>query len=110
MAFKLNPSPSFSAPVLLTVPGQDEPAQIEISFKHKMPDQLKSWMDEVNGKPVREVVPEIVDGWSLVLDDNDAEIEFTPENFKTLLANYAPAAGEIYLAYLKSLMESRVKN
>ena len=112
---KLNPNPTFSAEVSITVPGEKEPGTVTLVFKYlgrkdfaeflKRTGEEKDDNDKVV-KPAKsdiEVFSEIVLGW-------DIPDEFSPKNVAIFLDNYPAAAGEVYTQYARLLFESRVKN
>ena len=113
---KLNPKPTFDADVKITVPGQDEPGIIKLTFKYmpkaalfKFFDKHRAEYDDA-GEVVKEasaddvMIAEILAGWK------GMDAEYNPENLKIFLDNYPAAAGEIIVAYNKLVLESRVKN
>ncbi|MDD5297669.1 MAG: phage tail assembly chaperone [Rhodocyclaceae bacterium] len=109
--FKINPAPTFSAPVSLTVPGQDESATLDITFQHKGKQALSAWIKAaVEGRADLDSLTEVVAGWDGVSDDAGNPLPFSPEALATLLDQYPAAAGEFYAAYRKALTESRAKN
>ena len=112
---KLNPNPTFADEVTITVPGQKEPGTINLTFKYRSRKEygeflasLEEKKDEagnvvVPGKTVSEALPEFVIGW-------DLPEEFNAENVEIFLNNYPAAYGEIFTAYSRLLLGSRVKN
>ena len=112
---KLNPNPTFSGDVEITVPGQKEPGTISLTFKYRGRKEFSGfleWMGEKKdedgnvvtpGKTMAEAFPEFVTGW-------DLPDEFCTENVAIFLDNYPAAYGEIFTAYSRMLFESRIKN
>lgn len=112
---KLNPDPTFTDDVEITVPGQKEPGTIPLTFKYRNRDEFKEWfggLDEKrdkNGKVTRkgktftEAFLEFVLGWGL-------DEEFNKENVEIFLTNYPAAYQEIFTQYSKMLLVSRIKN
>lgn len=112
---KLNPNPTFSDEVEITVPGQKEPGTLNLTFKYRNRKEygeflasLEEKKDEdgnvvVPGKTVSEALPEFVLGW-------DLPEEFNAENVAIFLNNYPAAYGEIFAAYSRLIFESRLKN
>jgi hypothetical protein len=124
--FKLNPSPTFKAPVKITVPG-GEPLPIEFEFKHRTRVGLTEWQDGFvktvpaptendpdavrrEMRPDREIIGEYIAGWSGVLNDAGLPEPWSVDAFLKLTNNYHAAASETFLGYLKALQESRAKN
>ncbi|MBM9615308.1 hypothetical protein JWJ90_13570 [Desulfobulbus rhabdoformis] len=102
--FKINPGPTFTTEVSLSVPGKTEPEKITVTFKSKDRAELEEFGKAIKKKPILDSVFEIVEGWSGV------DVEFSKENLEKLLANYIPSGNEIITAYHREVYESRVKN
>lgn len=112
---KLNPNPTFSDEIEITVPGQKEPGAISLTFKYRSRKEYAEFLASLeeekdaagkvvkSGKTVAEALPEFVLGW-------DLPDEFTAETVAIFLDNYPAAYGEIFAAYSRLLFESRVKN
>lgn len=99
---KLNPDPTFTAPVSIPVHGKS-PVAVKFTFKHRTKDAAQAWLDTVKDKGDAEVVMECATGWEL----DDA---FTQENIELLLQNYVGAGGAIVSTYLDELLAARAKN
>jgi len=109
--FKINPNPTFTLSVRLTVAGDPAGQLLELSCRHKSRPALKAWVEGASVEQADAVfLGEVVEGWSGVVDADGQALPFTPENFAALLDNYPPAGIEIYTAYQKELSESRAKN
>ena len=102
--FKLQPNPTFKAPVLLSVPGEDKPKEIVVEFRHQTGKQLKAYFEHIKGKTDAEAVVDLIVGWGGV------DKAYSAEALDELLDNYPVAAGEIFAAYRESALESRRKN
>lgn len=102
--FKLNPNPTFTVKVALSVPGQAEPKPVDITFKHLARPQIREFFAGLEGKTDQEALAEVVTGWGGV------DVPFSPEALGSLLDNYPPAGGELFEAFRRELMESRRKN
>lgn len=112
---KINPDPKFKKDVEITVPGQDEPGTIPLTFKYMGRKEYAEWCENTRevkdedgkviqkGKTVAESFPEFVLGWGL-------KEKFSQENIDTFLNNYPAAYGEIFAAYSSALLGSRIKN
>jgi len=124
--FELNPSPTFWAPVHLTVPGERDLATLELQFNHKTKVEIAHFLEK--GKPqigddgkvaVRTpeevfaqdlgAVMEAVSDWKMK-DKDGTPVEFNEANMAILLANYPTAAAEILGSYIKALTVSKRKN
>jgi hypothetical protein len=114
---KLTPKPTFEADVAITVPGEQEPGRITLTFNY-MPKQavqefFKKHQPEFNkktGKLTKEaskddvMLREMISGWK------GMDVEYSHENLSIFLDNYPAAAGEIVKEYHRLVLESRVKN
>lgn len=104
--FKLTPQPTFWAPVSLTVPGAETPAAIEVQFRHF---GQKALAELLNGKAGDlDILPALIADWRGVFDDGP--VPFGLEALAALLDNYPAASVELFTAYRRALMESRIKN
>ncbi len=102
--FKLDPNPTFWQSVRITVPGEQEPASIELQFVHKSVEDLRAWIDDAKEKNDGATIRTIVRGWRGV------DAEFSEDAIARLIRNYPAAASEIFEQYLRALTESRTKN
>ncbi|PIQ26130.1 hypothetical protein COW64_12355 [bacterium (Candidatus Blackallbacteria) CG18_big_fil_WC_8_21_14_2_50_49_26] len=107
---RLVPDPTFETVVRMTVPGQCEPAEVPMTFRHMTAKQAADWFAASKEKPSAEALADIVCGWCGVMGEDGAELPFTPESLAALVKNYQPAAREIVRAWQLGLTESRVKN
>lgn len=98
--FKLDPAPTFEAPVEIPVPGA-EPAKLVFKFKHKTKDEVTALYAE--SPEDAKLMAAILAGWEL--DD-----EFNAANIDRLLQNYHGAATAISTAYLIALRKGRLGN
>lgn len=102
--FKLQPSPTFKAPVSFgTAEGE---AKITMVFKHKGKKELSAFIDGLSAEGGTDLsaLMDILQGWEGV------DGEFSKENLETLLDNYPAASRAIFDTYLPALLEGRVKN
>jgi hypothetical protein len=110
MLFPINPNPTFSVPVSLTVPGQSAPGSVTFTFRARGRKELEDWVKTASGKSDAEFLGEVVTGWDGVADQAGVPMDFTAKAFATLLDAYPASSGEIFSAYMKALTESRAKN
>lgn len=122
--FKLNPDPTFSAFVRLTVPGNAIPARISVTFRHKTAEGVDEWYRGNVDNKASDALHEVIAGWGEPAQNDDGEEEpgiapigadgeklpYTREALVTVLANYPASASELVRGYLLALKESRVKN
>jgi hypothetical protein len=108
--FKLNPTPTFTVPVPLTVPGLPEPLEVNITFRHKTRAALRAWVDAGRGKDEVALLHELIEGWSGVFDDAGAPVPYSLTALNDLVGSYWAAQEEISDAYLRELKESKTKN
>lgn len=102
--FKLQPNPTFTTKVSLSVPGSDKPASIEVEFKHLSRPKIKAFFEGLEGKTDAEALSEIMVGWS------GPDGDFNRDNLQALLDNYPASGGELFDAFRRDLMEARQKN
>ena len=117
----LEPNPTFPGDVEVAVPGQSEPASLELTFAYKNNDDYNDWLARVQQAGaewaasktekakkkaldgITTLMMEIVKGWSL-------PDEFNETNLTTLLRNYPLAGPAIIKEYGANLAEGRRKN
>jgi hypothetical protein len=78
--FKLNPQPTFTAPVALSVPGLSEPLEVLFTFKHKGKDALGKWVATATQKMDAEALGEVVCGWAGVKDEDGKVVGYRGNN------------------------------
>lgn len=106
--FNLNASPTFKAPVPLSVPGLKQPLEVEFTFRHKKRTALQAWLDRWTVSPTHELLAEVVDGWALHRDGEP--VPYSVSALAELVETYTPARGEISDAYLIELSRAKRKN
>lgn len=110
---KITPDPTFKADVEITVPGQDKPGTIPLTFKYRGRDEFKKFVntflditDEevfLKKEPDFKFFMEFVVGWGL-------EEDFNKKNVGIFMNNYPAAFLEILSKYRQLSFESRLKN
>lgn len=122
--FKINPDPTFSTFVRLTVPGNAVPARISITWRHKTAEGLDEWYLRNVDRKSANALDEVIDGWGAPAQNETGDEEsgiapigadgeklpYTREALATLLSNYPTATSELVRGYLLALKESKVKN
>lgn len=108
--FKLNPKPTFTAPVALSVPGLSEPLEVLFTFRHKGKEALAKWVATASQKLDAEALSEVVCGWAGVKDEDGQDVPYTLTALSALLENYPASQGEVFRAYLRELTEAKRKN
>lgn len=106
----LNPDPTFEQMVRLTVPGQPEPVEVPMTFRHMTAQQASEWFAAQKDRPVSDAIGELITGWSGVMDADGKAVAFSQPALAQLLENYQPASMEVVRAWQIGLTESRVKN
>lgn len=99
---KLNPAPTFTATVMVPVPGE-EAAPVKFTFKHRKREDMESFVEQRAGKKDSESVLDMATGW-------DLQEPFTPENVELLCDNYMGAALAVYRKYVDELVKVREGN
>lgn len=108
--FCIDPQPIFSAPVELSRPGQAEPVQVHINFRHKTDKEFLAWEKTLAARPDIDVLDEVVANWSGFEDQAGRPVPYSRAALDTLLANYPTSSVEIYRAYRRELREGKRKN
>ena len=101
---KITPDPKFTADVKISVPGQEEPAVVQLTFKYLSRTAMAEWHETAKDKALADALAEIVLDWS------GFDAKFTAKALSQFLDNYPAAGMEILSAYSRQLFESRVKN
>ncbi len=116
MAFPFNPAPSFDAPVLITVPGQTEPAEMRVTWKFKGQKELAAFLAKPSelakeGKTMSdgEYLSEILLAWDVV-DGAGDPVPVTPMAIDDFIDKHYHAGGEFMSTYVAALSEARAKN
>lgn len=107
---KLIPDPTFEHMVRLTVPGQPEPVEVPMTFRHMTVKQVAAWFGEQACRPVADAIGDIVVDWRGVMGEDGKLLEFSKHLLATMLENYPASTLEIVRAWQLGLTESRVKN
>lgn len=102
--FKITPNPTFTIKVSLSVPGETKPSAVDVEFKHLSRKALKTYFETLEGKEDADALAEIIVGWK------GMDVPFGKESLDALVDNYPAAAGEIFEAFRRELMEARTKN
>lgn len=114
--FKLNPDPTFTAPVKIPVHG-GESQKVVFVFKH-MDDQglagFHKWLSEHNKKKIKSIkeslehevafLLKVVEGWE------DVDSDFSKDNLIAMISNYKGAAGAIFETWKAEIAQSAEKN
>lgn len=119
--FKLQPNPTFWAPVSIPVPGEAEEGKIDVEFKHKTKKELAAYLRPAPTKAAAKPADKPADPDAVAKKDLDDMLEiiadwkgldgpFTATNLAVVLENYHGSAQAILGAYLKALLERRQKN
>lgn len=106
--FKLTPQPTFWATVALSVPGSETPSSIDIEFRHL---GQKALAELLRGEEVNDltILPALMADWRGVGSDA-GPVPFSVDALAQLLDNYPAASVELFTAYRRALVESRIKN
>ncbi len=113
--FKLNPSPTFSASVSLSVPGGTV-AELPVVFKHKGRKALAEWVKRpaaaaAEGRELSdaEYLAEVIED-ATVFNDEGVAVPFSVDVLAQVLDAYPAAGGELFAAYMAALTEAKAKN
>jgi hypothetical protein len=108
--FKINPSPTFTADVKVSVPGQDAPALLTLTFRHKGRKALNAWVDGAQQGDDVQLLDQVIESWRGVVDEQGAPVPYGAAALASLLDDYPASGGEIFSAYVKELTGARGKN
>jgi hypothetical protein len=108
--FKINPNPTFTVPVPITVPGMPEPLEVQITFRHKNKAALRAWVADGAGKEDAALLNELITDWSGMQDEKGANVPYSLSALSDLLDGYWAARDDITDAYLIALKASKSKN
>ncbi len=103
MTFKLEPNPTFWAPVDIPVPG-GEPQRLELQFRHMSRERGVEFGESMTQRPLIECVLEVVSDWRGV------DATFTADALRQLDRDYWSACETILRAYVDELRGARRKN
>lgn len=101
-SLKLQPDPTFSAPVSIPVPG-GEPVVVEFTFKHRGRKELAAFGKTLDGRGDADTILDVATGW-------DLSDPFNADSVALLVDNYFAAPGAIWTAYLAALTQAKEKN
>lgn len=101
---KLTPNPTFKTNVQITIPGSDLPVKIEVTFRHKNKDQLKTFLEGMTGRPDEEILHEVIESWQ------GPDEGYSIDALRKLLLNYPASGPELLHGYIEAQAESRRKN
>lgn len=102
--FKLDPNPTFTTPVQLSVPGLPKPLVVQVEFRHFDTDALEAYYDALPGKSNAAGLAEVIVSWQ------DFDAGYSTDTLAKLLKNYPTAAGELFSAFRREHLESKAKN
>lgn len=106
--FNLEPSPTFIAPVALSVPGLQQPLDVSFTFKHLTKTALAKWVDRFVMDKSHEPLAEVIVGWDL--KRNGEVVPYSASTLAELCESYTPARGEIGDAFMLELSRAKRKN
>jgi hypothetical protein len=105
---RLNPNPTFKAPVTIPQPGKDEGVKITVEFKHMPKDDYAAFIakerDITTARKDEEVILDIAVGWEGV------DAEFNSENVREVCRQYHGAGAAIVSTFISELTQYRRGN
>lgn len=107
---RIKQQPTFRVEVPLTVPGRPEPIGVHVTFRHKNRLALAEHLAKAPGRDDADVLHDVIESWSGIVDAAGAEVPFSMGSLTDLLNEYSAASGELHRAYLRELTESKRKN
>lgn len=104
--FKLQPAPTFTAPVEIPVPG-DGLSKVVFTFKYRDREEMKAFLARVSDADSKmsdaELIEEMCAGWDLTDPFERASLDL-------LVLNYIRATDAIFDKYLEEQTKARAKN
>jgi hypothetical protein len=104
--FKLQPEPTFSAPVEIPVPGSGF-SKVNFIFKYRDRDAMKAFLAKVGNQDEQMSDPELIEDMCSGWDLTDT---FNRESVELLVLNYIQATGAIFDKYLDEMTKAKAKN
>ena len=101
--FKLNPNPTFKAPVSIYVPGEGM-GRLTVEFKYLDVEARKAYGESLPGKTNLEALAEIVVGWS------DIDSPYSVENLEKMLNTYDTAVDGFFKGFWDEITGAAAKN
>ena len=101
--FKLEPEPTFWAPVQIPLPG-GELGEIRVKFRYRNRDALLELLKEAEGLFDLDLLLRVIDDWE------GPDAAFSPETLDRLLGNYQQAGRALFRAYRDNLLGAAEKN
>lgn len=101
--FKLEPEPTFWAPVKIPMPG-GQTGEIRVRFKYRNRDQYGELLKLADDSDDIEVLLLAIDGWE------GADAAFSRETLERLLRNYPGATRALFRTYRDNLLGAAEKN
>lgn len=100
---KLQPNPTFKAPVSIGIPGE-APEKITVEFKYLTKTQVSDWYARCAGRDDVESLAEIIVGWEAV------EVPYSRDALSKVLETYPGSARDFFRDFNKAVFEAARKN
>ena len=101
--FKIDPDPTFEAPVKIHVPGKGD-GTIYVSFRYMDAAARAAYVSAMGQKTNAEALTEIIDGW------REVDVPYSAENLEKLLNRYDTAATALFNAFFRESRGAPEKN
>jgi hypothetical protein len=108
MAFKITQKPTFISRVTVETPNQKggfDKSTFNAEFKRCGMDEI----EELKKVPQKEVLQQVLVGWTDLLDDDNKPVDFNDSNVNALL-NISPALIALGESFWSALFKAREKN
>jgi len=102
--FKIEPDPTFGAPVPLSRPGVAQPIEVIVTFRYKDRDALAAWVAKKGKVDDVQLLDEVIEEWS------GFDQPYSVTALSDVLAKYTPSRHEFFRSYLHELTDSKRKN
>ena len=101
---RLTPNPTFRATAAISIPGEAQPARIEVEYRHLGREALADYFKRLEGRSDLDALAEIIAGWSGV------DAPFSAAALADLLDAYPTAAMALFDAFRRECLEAKAKN
>ena len=102
--FQIKHDPTFKTKVQISIAGSGESPEIEVEYRYLTRSESDEFHKNIKGKKDVDSLGEIIVNWS------GPDLPYSAEALGTLLDLFPAAAGDLYQAFRRELLESKTKN
>lgn len=107
--FKIAANKTFEAIAKVHIPGQERPAEINLTFKYLNKKEFEAWTTKHHNRRTAQALNEIIVDWDVVDPDNN-KVTYSLENLIALTEQLHTVEQDITTAYLSELYGAKQKN